>query len=67
VPGSGDWSYTLSGTVQENVFIGAWKGPILQGNFLLVMSKVNGTVNGHWVGTGDGEPYVGRWSWKRKI
>jgi hypothetical protein len=66
VPGSGKWDYTLSGTVQGNALIGAWKSPRLQGNFLLIMSKENGTVSGHWVGTGDAKPYVGHWSWERK-
>jgi hypothetical protein len=43
-----------------------WKGAILQGSFLLVMSKENGTVSGHWFGTSDTVPYFGGWSWKRK-
>jgi hypothetical protein len=36
VPGSGKWSYTLSGTIHENVLIGQWKGQELRGNFLLI-------------------------------
>jgi hypothetical protein len=60
------WPYTLSGTVSGEVCIGAWKGPNLQGSFLLIMSKENGTVSGKWVFTGDVKPYFGEWSWKRK-
>lgn len=63
--GSCRWSYTLSGTVYGEVCIGGWKGPTLQGNFLLIMSKESGTVGGQWVGTGDAEPYFGQWSWDR--
>jgi hypothetical protein len=63
--GSCRWSYTLSGTVYGEVCIGGWKGPTLQGNFLLIMSKENGTVSGQWVGTGDAKPYFGQWSWDR--
>ena len=46
--------------------IDAWKGPVLQGSFLLIMSKELGTVRGKWVGTGDVKPYFGDWSWTRK-
>jgi Patatin-like phospholipase len=59
------WPYTLSGTVSGEVCIGAWKGPILQGSFLLIMSKENRTVSGKWVGTGDAKPYFGEWLWTR--
>jgi hypothetical protein len=62
------WPYTLSGTVQDEVCIGEWKGTksSLRGNFLLIRSKETETVSGQWVGTGDGSPYFGTWSWKRK-
>jgi hypothetical protein len=58
----------LSGTVQDEVCIGEWKGTksSLRGNFLLIRSKETETVSGQWVGTGDGSPYFGTWSWKRK-
>jgi hypothetical protein len=64
--GECQWPYKLSGTVQGEFCIGAWNGQQLQGNFLLIMSKENGTVSGRWVGTGDSGPYFGTWSWKRK-
>jgi Patatin-like phospholipase len=60
------WPYTLSGTVSGEVCIGTWKGLILQGSFLLIMSKESPTVSGKWVGTGDVKPYFGDWSWTRK-
>jgi predicted acylesterase/phospholipase RssA len=62
----GQWDYTLSGTVQGNVLIGTWTSPRLQGNFLLIKSKETGMISGYWVGTGDADPYFGKWSWKRK-
>jgi hypothetical protein len=60
---SGSWEYTLSGTVRGNVLIGEWNGKKLRGNFLLIMSQENRKVHGYWVGTGDAEPYFGKWSW----
>jgi uncharacterized protein len=64
--GNPRWPYTLSGTVEGNTCIGGWKGQKLRGNFLLIISKVTGTVDGQWVGTSDSKPYFGDWSWKRK-
>jgi predicted acylesterase/phospholipase RssA len=66
IPGTTQWPYTLSGTVDGEVCIGTWKGPKLQGNFLLIMSKEHPTVRGRWVGTGDAGPYFGTWLWNRK-
>lgn len=65
VPGSGQWTYTLSGNVHGNALIGEWRGSSLHGSFLLIKSREHGTVDGHWVGTGDFHPYFGRWSWER--
>ena len=65
VPGSGKWSYTLSGTIHENVLIGQWKGQELRGNFLLIKRRETGKVDGHWAGTGDANPYFGTWTWER--
>ena len=65
VPGSAKDPYTLSGTIHENVLIGQWTGQELRGNFLLIKRRETGKVHGHWVGTGDVNPYFGTWTWER--
>ena len=65
VPGSAKDPYTLSGTIHENVLIGQWTGHELRGNFLLIKRRETGKVHGHWVGTGDVNPYFGTWTWER--